>query len=215
MATGDHVYTISEGLRNLYLGDWVWIDEGVAGWVHAAAAAGTVPLLWMLKTADILVPIRIVRVADDDGTNQARIETDQVACWVEGANRAFALGRIGLTFDAARDFETLRGTRLNGIWADSGLEIDRLTGANPALFDNDRAWVDDTNPEPYIIQLDWSNDSWVTLSGRVFELLRWNIMSYARTLPGYAKGITGGQARRMKAILAERRAQGLEVAGLI
>jgi hypothetical protein len=81
----------------------------------------------MLKVADILAPIRVVRIANDDGSNQALITPDQVAQWVHAANRVFGqMSGIGLTFDRARDFETLRGTRLNDFWADSGLEVDRL-----------------------------------------------------------------------------------------
>jgi hypothetical protein len=61
------------------------------------------------------VRILAYRVCDDDGTRPARVTPDQVAQWVEFANRTFASAGIRFEFGADDDFHSLRSTLLNDL----------------------------------------------------------------------------------------------------
>lgn len=57
-------------------------------------------------------PVRVVQVSDDDGRREASISKEEVAHWVDFANRVFRDARIRFRFDAS-EWSYVRSTLLN------------------------------------------------------------------------------------------------------
>lgn len=88
--------------------------ESVVGFAILAALsssccdAASVPLL--------TVRVQAIQVSDDDGGRAANVTPDQVAQWVEFANRAFADARIRFEFHLdGSDWSVLKSTLLNNM----------------------------------------------------------------------------------------------------
>jgi hypothetical protein len=64
----------------------------------------------------LVVPFQAVKVSNDDGTRATRITPDEVALWVDEANRVFAPARIFLDYDPATDFAEVHSTLVNGLY---------------------------------------------------------------------------------------------------
>lgn len=67
----------------------------------------------------------VVRMENNDGSNGTALTAAQAQQWFDTANRVFARARVRFAFDQAAGFETRRNTRLNEVWVDSGLDVDR------------------------------------------------------------------------------------------
>ena len=79
------------------------------------------------------VRLRVVRMANTDGSNQTAVTAANVENeWVRVANLVFTPGRLRFLFDPTTDFETRNNTRLNQLVEGTGLQddIDAITDAN-------------------------------------------------------------------------------------
>ncbi len=70
------------------------------------------------------VRLRVVRMANDDGSNQTAVTPANVTEWVREANLVFAPAELRILFDPTNDFETRRNTRLNELFEGSGEQRD-------------------------------------------------------------------------------------------
>ena len=71
------------------------------------------------------VRLRVIRMANDDGSNQTAVSPTNVVDWARVANAVVAPAQIQTVFDPAADFETRRNTRLNELYAGSGEQRDK------------------------------------------------------------------------------------------
>lgn len=70
------------------------------------------------------VRLRVVRMANDDGTNQTNVTLANVEEWVRIANLVYAPARLRVLFDPTADFETRNNTRLNQLVEGTGIQED-------------------------------------------------------------------------------------------
>jgi len=79
---------------------------------------------------NIVVPVQIVRVADDDGGRQTPLSTEEAAYWLAFANQAYTVANITFTFDPLADFTTIRSTLLNNTTGtmDTDWDAERIYG---------------------------------------------------------------------------------------
>lgn len=98
----------------------------------APSTTTTVPGLEpVVPSAATVIPIRVVRLADNDGSRQANITTENVIDWVISANEVFAPARFGFSYDPASGLVDLSDTVLNR-WSDreDTRWLDRVLRAN-------------------------------------------------------------------------------------
>ncbi len=65
--------------------------------------------------ADLYLPVQIIRVADDDGSREARLSPLEAFAWLEAANDVYGPQGIWFTFDPFTSFTTVRSTLINGM----------------------------------------------------------------------------------------------------
>jgi hypothetical protein len=70
------------------------------------------------------VRLRVVRMANDDGSNQTAVTPANVGEWLRVANLVYSPAQLRILFDPASDFETIRNTRLNQLIGGTKLQVD-------------------------------------------------------------------------------------------
>jgi hypothetical protein len=64
---------------------------------------------------EVIIPIRLFRVRDDDGKRETTIDVDALRRQVDFMNKAFKPARVRFTFDAAHDLVPLKSTIVNNM----------------------------------------------------------------------------------------------------
>lgn len=76
-----------------------------------------------------VIPVRPIRLADDDGARQAAITPEQIVAWLNRANEVFAPARFGFSYDPAAGIDQIQDSDLNG-WTEDSRWFSRLMRGN-------------------------------------------------------------------------------------
>lgn len=70
------------------------------------------------------IRLHVIRMANDDGSNQTLVNPQNVQEWVRVVNLVFAPARLRVLFDPMADFESRNNSRLNRLVEGTGLQTD-------------------------------------------------------------------------------------------
>lgn len=80
----------------------------------------------VLPDVATVIPVRPIRLADDDGTRRADVSTEDIVAWLRFANDVFSPARIGFSYDPAQGVVHVDDTGLNAMTGPSDPKLVEL-----------------------------------------------------------------------------------------